>query len=206
MATGAEIARTRYAEVQGITRSVVEAVQALWRDVSPDRILIAMQGETGRQILEAVIAGQLSAAQGAQAFVSACLLADGGGFAPRGKLIPSRLAGIAMDGRPLASLLFMPAVTTARALALGMSPERSALLGLNQMALLTSTVVADTARSATSVAMSAERTTVRYVRVVSAPACGRCIILAGREYSYSTGFRRHPRCDCGMRPVRSDAE
>jgi hypothetical protein len=33
------------------------------------------------------------------------------------------------------------------------------------------------------------------------PACGRCILLAGRLYRYSTGFRRHPRCDCQMKPV-----
>ncbi|WP_266696480.1 hypothetical protein [Streptomyces sp. NBC_01571] len=40
-----------------------------------------------------------------------------------------------------------------------------------------------------------------YVRVVELPACSRCIILAGREYSVSQGFLRHPRCDCTMEPV-----
>ncbi|MFF8942836.1 hypothetical protein ACF1A5_11305 [Streptomyces sp. NPDC014864] len=39
------------------------------------------------------------------------------------------------------------------------------------------------------------------MRVVEMPACSRCIILAGREYSVSTGFLRHPRCDCTMEPV-----
>ncbi|MFJ7212656.1 hypothetical protein [Amycolatopsis sp. NPDC098790] len=28
-----------------------------------------------------------------------------------------------------------------------------------------------------------------------------CIILVGRPYRYSQGFRRHPRCDCTMTPV-----
>jgi hypothetical protein len=78
-------------------------------------------------------------------------------------------------------------------------------MGLNQMARLVSTTLADTNRTATSVAMAAHPRVVSYVRVVKLPACSRCIILAGRQYSYSTGFKRHPRCDCGMEPM-SDAE
>jgi hypothetical protein len=43
-----------------------------------------------------------------------------------------------------------------------------------------------------------------YERVVSLPACDRCVILTGRLYRYSTGFARHPRCDCTMRPVTTE--
>jgi hypothetical protein len=35
-----------------------------------------------------------------------------------------------------------------------------------------------------------------YVRVLNPPSCQRCAILAGRFYRWSSGFRRHPRCDC----------
>lgn len=205
MATSGALAEARYLQVQGITRSVVEAVQALWRDVTPDRILSAMQGETGKQILNAVIAGQLSAAQGAQAFVTSAMLVQGAGVAQEGRLIPGRLAGIAADGRPLATLLYIPAISTAQALQAGMSAEAAMAHGLNQMATLVATTIADTARTATSVAMTAEPRCRAYVRVVKLPACSRCILLAGREYSYSTGFKRHPKCDCGMEPL-SDSE
>ncbi|MEU8619933.1 hypothetical protein [Streptomyces sp. NPDC048623] len=191
--------------MQSITRGVVEAVQALWRDVTPDRILSAMSGETGRAILAAVTAGQITAAAGAQAFVTASVLAQGAAAGPVGLLAPGALAGVAADARPLATLLYVPAISTAQALAGGASAEAASLVGLNQMALLVSTTVADTARAATSVAMAAEPRCVSYVRVVRLPACARCIILAGRTYSYSTGFRRHPRCDCGMEPM-TDAE
>ncbi len=205
MATSGTLAEARYAQVQSITRSVVGAVQGLWRDATPDRILAAMSGETGRQILNAVIAGQLSAAQGAQAFVTSAMLVQGVGVAPLGQLVPGALANIASDGRPLASLLYLPAITTAQGLAAGLSPEMATARGLNQMAYLVATQIADTARTATSVAMTAEPKCVSYVRVVKLPACSRCIILAGRQYSYSTGFKRHPKCDCGMEPM-SDAE
>jgi hypothetical protein len=49
--------------------------------------------------------------------------------------------------------------------------------------------------------MVANRKVIAYVRVVELPSCSRCIVLAGREYSVSSGFLRHPRCDCTMAPV-----
>ncbi|MFE1089532.1 hypothetical protein ACFW5K_19800 [Streptomyces albidoflavus] len=205
MTASGPLAETRYDQVQGIARSVLEAVQAIWADVTPDRILAAMAGEAGRAILQAVVAGQLSVAAGAQAFVSGAMLAQGVGFGAAGTLQPGALAGIAADGRPLATLLYMPAITTAQGLAAGLDPAVAAVRGLSQMSMLVSTTIADTARTATSVAMTAEPRCVSYVRVVRAPACSRCIILAGRQYAHSEGFDRHPRCDCGMEPM-SDAE
>ncbi|WP_406113960.1 hypothetical protein [Kitasatospora purpeofusca] len=165
-----------------------------------------MQGEEGAAILRAVVAGQLSVAQGAQAFVGASMVAQGAIAAPLAELDAGALVGIAMDGRPLASLLYMPAITTARSLAAGEPPEMAALRGVTQMAMLTSTTVADTARTATSVAMTAHPRCQGYVRVVHAPACARCIVLAGRQYSHSTGFARHPKCDCGMDPVSDTSD
>lgn len=200
-----QLAADRYTQVQNVSRGVVEAVQGLWREVPPDRILSAMQGETGRQILNAVVAGQLSAAEGAQVFVSASMLAQGAAAGPLGMVDASAFAGLASDARPLATLLQLPAITTAQSLAIGESAEVAALRGLTQMSTMVSTQVADTARAATSVAMAAEPSCVSYVRVVRLPACARCLILAGRQYSRSRGFQRHPRCDCGMQPM-SDTE
>ncbi|MET9425657.1 hypothetical protein ABZY06_33975 [Streptomyces sp. NPDC006540] len=184
----------------------MKAIQALWLDVTPDRILAAMSGSTGLAILNAVMLGQVSVAQGAQAFVTGAMLAQGASTTTLGTVAVSELAGLAMDGRALTTLLYLPAMTTATLLAQGAAPDRAAASGVFQLARLASTVLSDTARTATQVAMTATPSCVRYVRTVKLPACSRCIILAGREYSYSTGFRRHPGCDCGMEPVRSDAE
>ncbi|WP_405560692.1 hypothetical protein [Streptomyces sp. NBC_01180] len=191
--------------MQSTTGSVVQAVQAIWQDITPDRILSALSGESGKQILAAVIAGQLSVAQGAQSFVAGAMLAQGASNSAAATLIPGQLAGYAADGRSLATLLYLPALTTTTALNAGMSPEAASLRGLYQMAKYVSTTLADTARTATSVAMTATPSCVSYVRVVKLPACSRCIILAGRQYSYSTGFKRHPKCDCGMEPMSDSA-
>lgn len=67
--------------------------------------------------------------------------------------------------------------------------------------MVTRTVIADTGRQADQASMVGNRQVTSYVRVVELPACARCIILAGREYSVSTGFQRHPNCDCTMEPV-----
>jgi hypothetical protein len=57
-----------------------------------------------------------------------------------------------------------------------------------------STSIADTGRSSVQVGMAADRQCVAYTRVVTLPACSRCIILSGQQYRYSEGFMRHPNC------------
>lgn len=64
-----------------------------------------------------------------------------------------------------------------------------------QFERLIASLVTDAARAAESVTI-ATRPRVGYVRYVSAPCCSRCAILAGRFYRWSSGFKRHPGCDC----------
>lgn len=64
-----------------------------------------------------------------------------------------------------------------------------------QLDRMVMSLVADAARAAESVSI-ASRPRVGYVRYVSPPCCSRCAILAGRFYRWSSGFRRHPGCDC----------
>lgn len=64
-----------------------------------------------------------------------------------------------------------------------------------QLDRLVMSLVADAARGAESVSI-ATRPRVGYVRYVSPPCCSRCAILAGKFYRWSSGFDRHPGCDC----------
>ncbi|EFL01594.1 conserved hypothetical protein [Streptomyces sp. SPB78] len=163
--------------------------------------MASLQGEQGAAILDAVVAGQLTAAEGAGAFVAQAMAARGAGAAFAAELRPAAFAGIASDARPLTTLLYLPGITTYTSLAAGMDPQAALAAGLSQMGRMISTQIADASRSATQVAMTSHRRCIAYVRVVKLPACGRCIILAGKQYSYSTGFQRHPKCDCGMDPI-----
>lgn len=65
---------------------------------------------------------------------------------------------------------------------------------------LVMSLVADAARGAESVSI-VSRPRVGYVRYVSPPCCSRCAILAGRFYRWSSGFDRHPGCDCTHLPT-----
>lgn len=58
----------------------------------------------------------------------------------------------------------------------------------------------DAGRSAQSVSIAA-RPRIGHARMLTPPSCSRCAVLAGRVYRYSTGFLRHPGCDCTMIPT-----
>lgn len=62
-------------------------------------------------------------------------------------------------------------------------------------------LIADAGRTASTVDGVTRRAVTGYTRFLSPPSCSRCAILAGRVYRYSTGFQRHPRCDCQMTPT-----
>lgn len=59
----------------------------------------------------------------------------------------------------------------------------------------------DAGRTAATVDVGRRPALTGYVRSLLPPSCSRCAILAGRVYRYSTGFERHPRCDCLMTPT-----
>lgn len=195
MARSDDLARARYVQTSTLTRRVVEQVLALWRGIPPESVLVEMEGATGRRIVNLVIAGQLTVAQGAEAFVRASMAALGATARPLlGSLAAAGFAGITGNALRLDTLLYLPAVRVAQARAAGATADEAMQAGMFQMARLTGTVLADTSRSATQVAMAANPNVKYYTRVVNLPACARCIILAGQTYSYSAGFQRHPNC------------
>lgn len=202
MATPTELGRTRHQQVSAVVRSVVERVQELWKGMSAGSVADDLQGPAGAAIVAAVAEGQLTVADAAQAYIAAQMAAQGGSAVAEATLVAAAFAGIAPDGGPLETLLYLPAIGVRRRLAAGMLPDEAMLGGLADMARYASTAVADTARSADQVAMTANPSCVAYVRVVQLPACSRCIVLSGRMYSRSEGFLRHPNCDCQTLPLK----
>lgn len=61
---------------------------------------------------------------------------------------------------------------------------------------LVATFVQDAGRTASAVDMARRPGVDGYVRVLNPPSCARCTILAGLFYRWSSGFRRHPLCNC----------
>ncbi|MEU4169448.1 hypothetical protein AB0F46_21555 [Streptomyces sp. NPDC026665] len=202
MATPPELARARYDQVASTIRVIIEQIQALWRGLSADSIEDELLGEAGATVAAAVVAGQFTVADAAQAYIAAQMAAQGGSALAEAALLTSAFTGVAPGGGPLETLLFLPAIGVRRRLAAGLSPDEAMIGGLADMAMYTSTAIADSARAADQVSMAAHRSCVAYVRVVQLPACSRCIILSGQMYRHSEGFLRHPNCDCQTLPLR----
>jgi hypothetical protein len=205
MATAADLAAARYRQVTGVQRTLAAAIGRIWGGLSPATIEADLEGAAGAAILTAVVKGQITVAQGAQLFVAASMQAQGGTAIPEALLIAEAFGGLAPDGGPLETLLFLPAIGVRRRLAAGMTGAEAMLGGLADMSMYAATAVGDTARASAQVAMAADRKVVAYTRVVTLPACSRCIILAGQQYAYSEGFLRHPNCDCQTVPLREAA-
>lgn len=115
---------------------------------------------------------------------------------------PRLFAGISSMGYPILEPIIatIDRVEPAPPEALPDAWWSDATLFQHSIELLIASEVADAARSASQVEMIGQGWT-EYVRVLNPPSCPRCTILAGRRYRWSTGFQRHPGCDCQMVPV-----
>ena len=190
-----EIALAQYRRQQVIVRQAVGRVQTLWRQIDQGDISGSWE-QLSPLLVAAVTDAQTQSARLADPYLDDVLSAEDADPAAAGRVIPSALAGIASDGRPLISLLYQPVIDWKVRMLAGQSMQDAFRGSLASALRITSTQVADAGRGATDVAMAGRRTIQGYVRVVQPPACSRCIILAGKEYGWNTGFQRHPRCDC----------
>jgi len=80
-------------------------------------------------------------------------------------------------------------------------PQAALDLATRRLARIAMSEVQDAGRGALEAQLRLEPQATGYVRHVTLPACGRCLVLAGRVYTKSTGFLRHPQDDCVMLPV-----
>ncbi|HEY9412225.1 MAG TPA: hypothetical protein VIP77_21785 [Jiangellaceae bacterium] len=195
-----EVAQAHYQAQQTLVRATVEDGQALWAGVRAAAVL-----ESWLAVLDAVIRaltlGQLSVARLAQAYVNAAARGQGVTPDPAWRINPAAFSGAGADGRPLESLLMQPALRTLGLLAAGADDEDALRSGLASLTRILATETADAGRTAVGAGIVASKSFVMYVRKVNLPACGRCIILAGRTYAWSEGFERHENCDCVHVPM-----
>lgn len=193
--TAEDVAQAYYLRQAALGRRVAQAVQALWWSLDSTDLSGSWES-AGPAVVQTVTAGQMAAAAPADTYVRAVEAADGVEPAPAGAVRVSAFAGRAADGRALETLLYLPVITTKQAVAAGLSEHDAMLSGLNQLLTMATSEVADAGRSATGVSITADPTIRGYVRQLSPPSCGRCVVLAGREYGWNTGFQRHRHCDC----------
>lgn len=195
------LAAERRLATQSTAARVWVLLRRLWAGVDPGSVLGSWDAAAATSALRLVTAGQLAAASGAQAYVTAAMSAQGVDPDPVGVVAESAFAGVASDGRDLGSLLRVPAQDTVGRMAGGMLREQAMASGLAQLERIVVTQVADAGRVAAGVAMVNDRRTRGYVRQLTPPSCSRCVLLAGKFYAVNKGFQRHPHCDCVNMPA-----
>ena len=170
-------------------------VLASWRMIDTDNI-IESWADALPTVTARVAEAQRSAASAGAAYTGKVVSAQGAEPQPAGRVSVSQLAGVASDGRPLDTLLALPARQTVRRIGDGMTASEALAIGRRRVGMLAVTQVADAGRQASSIAMAADRAVGGYRRQISPPACSRCAILAGAFYRWNAGFQRHPSCQC----------
>jgi len=195
-----QIAERHAAEQVRLAKRAARELAALWRSVDRDRIAASWRSLLP-QALVLLSAAQMTAASAADLYVTDAATDQQAQAEPAGLVEPGAFGGIASDGRPLASLLYQPAIAALQQIAGGVSPARAMTAGGFTLDLIGRTQVADAGRTADGVALASRPQLAGYVRVVVGKTCSRCLILAGKRYRWNAGFRRHPRCDCRHVPV-----
>lgn len=177
---------------QALAAATGTAVRAVWAGVDPQNLEESWRARA--EVAAGLIRqGQLAAASSAESWLTATV-GDGEG-------VVEPEAAVAATGDLLRALVY-PLLIALNRISQGLSFAVSLLSGATFLEIATRSLVADAGRIADMAGMIARPRVVSYVRVVELPACARCIILAGAEYSFSEGFLRHPQCDCTMAPRR----
>jgi len=189
-----------------IARAAAGAAQSLWREVDPSDLDGSFAAVLPR-LVAVVTSGQYAAAAAADDYLTAAGAAHGVDMAGSAAVAPEAFAGRAADGRDLASLLQQAVIESKVGIAGGMTPREAQLRGLHTLVTATGNEVQQAGRNADHVAVTGAPAMRGYTRRLTLPSCSRCAILAGRVYPWSSGFRRHPRCDCVHVPYadRGDA-
>lgn len=200
MATIPSSAVSQYERMQALQLVALKAGRRAWNRVSPQDIsgtwVAAM-----RPLIPVIAATQYKAAV-AGADYGTFALAEQGQYVPPDAFVdPAGFAGVASDGRTLEGLLYSAATTTKSFIGDGHSVAKSLSMGRGSLDSLLRTTIADAGRQAAS-ADIASRQSVGYIRMLNAPSCGSCVILAGRFYRWNAGFQRHNKCDCIHVPAK----
>lgn len=108
--------------------------------------------------------------------------------------------GVTGSGAAVSDQIGLAPVRAKQAVAEGMTEVQALSSAGYWLTATVGTILSDTGRAVETTAM-ATRNVTRYVRMLNPPSCGRCVVLAGRQYRMRDAFDRHPGCDCRHIPA-----
>lgn len=184
------VAAAHYRRQSALARNVAGRLLTLWRDLGPSGFRDAIIPAAS-----IVTAGQLAAAYNSDEYVRTVVAEQGVDAAPT-ILSPAGFAGVTAAGFGLQAALSSAPARTWELLDAGVPYQEANLAGQARLTRVASNEVQQASTNATQAALTVDPRVTGYVRMLTPPSCGRCAILAGRRYRWSSGFQRHPQCDC----------
>ncbi|MEU1432140.1 hypothetical protein ABZ412_34240 [Nocardia sp. NPDC005746] len=182
--------------------AAIEEIAQQWAR-TPPRDFDAWFARHVDRLTKIVTAGQAAAVAGANQYVADALDEQGIRAPQTGTPNPARLVGVTADGRTIDGLLAQSVIGARARMAEGMPAYRAWQEAGLEVRRVISNEFADAGRAATGIGI-VSRLGVGYVRMLTPPSCSRCVVLAGRYYHWSSGFQRHPNCNCRHIPSRED--
>lgn len=179
--------------------AAVSAARRIWRGMGDDFDVSFLT--VGAELLQVTDLAQGRVAAGAQEYIPA-VLSETRQRATRARFDVDALSlvGTAGDGMPVGGLLY-GAVTNAKVMVgAGANTAEALASGSSWLTTAVGTLLSDTGRASERLAMQARPVT-GWVRMLTPPSCGRCVILAGKRSKSAQPFLRHPRCDCRNIPA-----
>lgn len=198
-----QAAAEHYRAQQRLTVATLAACRKAWAGMGND--FDATWPVVRQRLIVLIAAGQKRAGSDALSYLTAVTDELGLTGPLAGVLSTAPLVGVAADGRPLDTLLD-GAVYAAKSAAAGGATSTAALgVGGSWLEMAAWTTLADTSRAGETIGVVSRPKIKGYVRMLNAPACSRCVILAGKFFRWNNGFLRHPRCDCRHIPASEDS-
>lgn len=203
MPSAREVATRRQSARERLVKATSSAARRFWRRLDDDNLAASWASQLSD--LEALLQqAQTRSAEGASSYVADVLSAQGVTPRSTAEVRSEAFSGLASDGRPLRSLLERPLITVFRSIRDGNPVTLAKAHGEFSLRRIVETQVEDAGRVADGVAVATTERT-GYTRLLVPPGdCSRCVILAGRYYRWSSGFQRHPQCNCIHVPVSGE--
>jgi hypothetical protein len=198
-----EAANSYYLEQQSISVTTALATKSIWQQMTDD--FDRSWRSVGPALLETVELGRAAAVTRSLGYTAAVLDETSQQAPAAGALNPGRFLESAPNGQPMAAVLSGSIVQAKVAVRDGAQPAAALAQAERWLTGVVLTTMADTGRSVVGADITQRPTITGYVRMLNAPSCSRCIILAGKFFRWNEVFQRHPRCDCKHIPAQ-DAE
>ncbi|MEA9983656.1 hypothetical protein [Subtercola sp. RTI3] len=191
-----------YQQQQSIAGATAASIGKLWRQMGSD--FDPSWKSLRPQIADVLRVGRLAAVATSAAYLPAVLAETGQSAPTANAIIPEAFVEFTPAGGLVNDLLDTSVTKAKVAVGSGRDTQSALAQAGRWLTGTTLTILADTGRSVAQADMGARPAISGYVRMLNAPSCSRCIILAGKWFRWNSGFLRHPRCDCRHIPASED--